>query len=199
MTTRPPALLLLGTSHVGKSTCAARIGGAIGWSVTSTDQLGRHPGRPWTGVPDPVTEFYLRLTDDAIHWFLLVHHENMRPIIRARIAALRKAGGSFILEGAALRPDYLLDWEIGDALAICLHIEPQALRERIERESRYVQQEERTKTAIDKFVERSVRENDAFIESAIRHDIPLMDVTDPNSADRLIEEIISRLAGGSEL
>ncbi|MDZ5449216.1 hypothetical protein [Labrys sp. ZIDIC5] len=150
-------------------------------------------------MPDPVTEFYLRLTDDAIHWFLLVHHENMRPIIQARIKALREAGGGFILEGAALRPDYLPDWEIGDTLAICLHIEPRALRERIERESRYIQREERTKTAIDKFAERSVRENDAFIESAIRHDIPLMDVTDPNTADRLTEELISRLAGGSEL
>ncbi|QEN87027.1 hypothetical protein FZC33_12120 [Labrys sp. KNU-23] len=198
MTTRPPALLLLGTSHVGKSTCADRIGRTLGWPVISTDQLARHPGRPWTGVPDPVTEFYLRLTDDAIHWFLRVHHENMRPIIRARIKALREAGGGFILEGAALRPDHLPDWGIGEALAVCLHVEPQALRARIERESRYSQQDDPMKIAIDKFAERSVRENEAFVEAAIRHGIPLMDVTDPKEADRLAGDLTSRLAGARE-
>lgn len=199
MTTRPSALLLLGTSHVGKSTCAARIGRAAGWPVASTDQLGRHPGRPWTGVPEPVTEFYLRLTDDAIHWFLRVHHENMRPIIQGRIKALCEAGSGFILEGAALRPEYVPDWGIGEAVAVCLHVEPQVLRERIARESHYSRRDGRLKTAIDKFAERSVRENEAFIEAAIRHDIPLMDVTDPEAADRLAVELTSRLAGAREL
>ena len=98
-------MLVLGTSHVGKSTCARGIGNAIGWPVIPTDKLGRHPGRPWTSVPDPVTEFYLRLTDDAIHWFLRVHHENMRPVIHETIKAAREAGGGFIFEGAALRPN----------------------------------------------------------------------------------------------
>ena len=199
MMTRPPALLLLGTSHVGKSTCAHRISHAIGWPVISTDQLGRHPGRPWTGVPDPVMEFYLRLTNDAIHWFLRVHHENMRPVIQSKVRTLREAGDSFILEGAALRPEYCPDWKIDGALVVCLHVEPLALRERIERESRHARQDDRTKIAIEKFVERSIRENEAFIEAATRHDIPLMDVTAPDSADRLARDLISRLAGGSEV
>lgn len=198
MMTKPSALLLLGTSHVGKSTCAHRIGSVLGWPVISTDRLGRHPGRPWMGVPDPVMEFYLRLADDAIHWFLRVHHENMRPVIQGKLQALREEGGSFVLEGAALRPEYCPDWAIGEALVICLHAEPRALRERIERESRHAQQDDRMKIAIDKFAERSIRENEAFIEAATRHGIPLMDVSDSNSADRLAKDLISRLAGGSE-
>jgi 2-phosphoglycerate kinase len=197
MPSGPSGLLLLGTSHVGKSTCARGVGSAIGWSVISTDKLGRHPGRPWTGVPDPVTEFYLRLTDDAIHWFLRVHHENMRPVIKETIKAASEAGDGFILEGAALRPEYLPDWEIGEALVICLHAERDALRERIERESIYSQQSDQTKIAIDKFVERSVRENEALVKAAIRHKVLLVDVTDLKNVDRLTRELPSRLAGMS--
>ena len=189
MTSGPSCLLLLGTSHVGKSTCARGIGNAIGWPVISTDKLGRHPGRPWTSVPDPVIEFYLRLTDDAIQWFLRVHHENMRPVIHETIKAAREAGGGSLLEGAALRPEYLSDWEIGEALVICLHAERDALRERIERESAYSQQSDRMKIAIDKFVERSVRENEALVKTAIRHKVLLVDVTDLKNVDRLTKEL----------
>jgi 2-phosphoglycerate kinase len=188
-------LLLLGTSCVGKSTCANGIGNAIGWPVISTDKLGRHPGRPWTSVPDPVTEFYLRLTDDTIHWFLRVHHQNIRPVIHQTIKAAREAGGGFILEGAALRPEYLSDWEIGEALVICLHAERDALRERVERESAYSQQSDQMKIAIDKFMERSVRENEALVKAAIRHKVLLVDVTNVKNFDPLTRELTSRLAG----
>jgi 2-phosphoglycerate kinase len=146
-------------------------------------------------VPDPVTEFYLRLMDDAIHWFLRVHHENMRPVIREIIKAAREAGSGFILEGAALRPEYRSDWEIGEALVICLHAERDALRERIERESAYSQQSDLIKITIDKFVERSVRENEALVKGAIRHKVLLPDVTDLKNFDRLTRELTSRLAG----
>jgi hypothetical protein len=56
-------------------------------------------------VPDPVTEFYLRLTDDTIHWFLRVHHQNMRPVIHQTIKAAREAGAGFILEGLRSVPN----------------------------------------------------------------------------------------------
>jgi hypothetical protein len=110
---------------------------------------------------------------------------------------MRKAGGGFILEGAALRPEYLLHWEIGEALVMCFHVEPHALRERIEKESGYSQQNDQMKIAIDKFVERSARENEALVEAAIRHKVLLVDVTDLRNADRLTEELTSRLADPS--
>ncbi|MBZ6076472.1 hypothetical protein [Microvirga puerhi] len=198
MTSRPTGLLLLGTSHVGKSTCAHDLGNATEWPVISTDKLGRHPGRPWTGVPDAVTEFYLRLTDATIHWFLRVHHENMRPFIRETIKAAREAGRGFILEGSALRPEYLSDWEIGEALVICLHAESDALRERIEKGSAHSQQSDQTKRAIDKFVERSIRENEALVASANKQGIRLVDVTDLADLERLTHELTLHLAGTSE-
>lgn len=198
MTSEPGALLLIGTSHVGKSTCAGSVGSALGWPVVSTDALGRHPGRPWTGVPDAVLEFYHRMSDDAVHWFLKVHHENMRPLIEARISALREAGCGFVLEGAALRPEYLAGWPVGDALAVCLHVETEVLRARIRANSDYARQGESMRLAIDKFTERSLRENDALAEAAARLDVPVVDVTDIRDADELARQLASRLAGSSE-
>ncbi|WP_026784372.1 hypothetical protein [Pleomorphomonas koreensis] len=198
MTPEPGGLLLIGTSHVGKSTCASSVGSALGWPVVSTDALGRHPGRPWTGVPDAVLEFYHRLSDDAVHWFLKVHHENMRPLIGARITALREAGRGFVLEGAALRPEYLAGWPFGDALAVCLRVETDVLRARIRQGSGYARQGEPMRLAIDKFTERSLRENDALAEAAVRLDVPVIDVTDLRDADRLAQRLASRLAGASE-
>jgi 2-phosphoglycerate kinase len=119
----------------------------------------------------------------------------MRPVIQETIKAAREAGGGFILEGAALRPEYISAWEIGEALVICLHAERDALRERIERESAYSQQSHQMKIAIDKFVERSLRENEALVETAIRHKVLLVNVTDLKNVDRLTRELTSRLAG----
>lgn len=190
----PTALLLIGTSHVGKSTCAARVGAALDWSVVSTDALGRHPGRPWTGIPDAVLEFYLRMSDDAVHWFLKVHHENMRPVIAARIAVLNAAERGFVLEGAALRPEYLAGWPVGNALAVCLRVETTALRARIRDGSDYLRRDETMRLAIDRFVERSLRENDALAEAAARVGVPVADVTAAADADRLADHLASRLA-----
>lgn len=193
MTSKRPDLLLLGTSLVGKSTCAEAVGHGTGWPVVSTDGLSRHPGRPWMGAPEQVLEYYLRLTNDTIHWFLRVHHENMRPLIRENLKARREFGGGFVLEGAALRPEYLSDYEAGDALAVCLRIDPQVLRQRIGHESAYTQRDETMRKAIEKFAERCVRENDALVEAAIRHDVLVVDITRPAEADRLAEDLLRRL------
>ncbi|TYO60921.1 hypothetical protein FXV83_41045 [Bradyrhizobium hipponense] len=179
--------------------CAShRIGLATGLPVISTDMLGRHPERPWTGVPDAVVEFYHRLSNDTIHWFLRAHHKNMRPIIREKIRAQRQMGDGFIFESAALRPEYLADWEIGDALVVCFHVEDPVLRERIVHGSRYSEQGKQVKAAIEKFVERSLCENTALAEAAKAHGAPRIDVTNPENADRSTKELVSRLVGSSD-
>lgn len=186
-------LCLLGTSHVGKSTCARALGSTAGMAVISTDKLGRHPGRPWTDVPKEVEEFYQHLSDDTIHWFLRVHHENMRPVIQNCVAEMRQANSAFVLEGSALRPEYLSFWDISDALSICLYADNEFLRRRIEAESDHAAQGKPMKIAIDRFIERSLRENDALVEAANRHGVPLFDVTHVSSAKSLIEKLSAQL------
>ena len=118
MPPRQSVLLIFGTSHVGKSTLAARVGRALGWQVQSTDSLARHPGRPWPEVREPVAEFYSRLTDESVFWFLRVHHENMQPLLRQRIVADCQAGKGSVLEGSALRPEFINTLDRPEVLAV---------------------------------------------------------------------------------
>lgn len=66
----PKVILLGGTSHAGKSTLARAVASSLGWRTLSTDQLARHPGRPWAlppqFVPTHVDEHY-RTNEIARH------------------------------------------------------------------------------------------------------------------------------------
>lgn len=193
MMTKPKGVLLLGTSHAGKSTSAAGLAAALDWRLISTDTLGRHPGRPWAGVPDPVIEFYLGLSDDAIHWFLRVHHQNMRPLIGDAIEKAKRAGG-FVLEGAALRPEHLDDWDLDGVRPLCLFADDAVLRDRIMAASGHEKRDDEMKRAIDKFIERSLRENRALVAAARERGIDLVDVTDYGGADRYFAALIGELS-----
>ena len=166
------SLLLLGTSHVGKSTCAKAIGDKYGLKVVSTDSLGRHPGRPWTGVPSEVLEFYSNMSDDAIYWFLRVHHQNMRAVIDAVLKAQKDP---FILEGAALRPENLVQSEQSKFVPVCLYVADNVLKERILANAMNAPKD--VTLATHRFLERSLRENSALEQSARQHGITCLDVT----------------------
>ncbi|MBM7485161.1 2-phosphoglycerate kinase [Bradyrhizobium sp. USDA 3686] len=56
----------------------------------------------------------------------------------------------------------------------------------------------KVKAAIEKFVERSLRENTALAEAAKAHGVPRIDVTNPENADRATKELVSRLVGSSD-
>ena len=192
MATEHHPWLILGTSHVGKSTCATRLGEAVGRRVVSTDKLGRHPGRPWTGVPEPVLEFYHSLSDTTLHWFLKVHHQNMRPVIHTLIAEASE-GDAIILEGAALRPEFLDQWNVAPCWALCLHAEDQELRERAYRNSVYAEQPEPIQAAIDAFLRRTLLENTALVEAARGLGVPLFDTTGL-STDEVAETVLAHVA-----
>ena len=194
---KPRGLLLLGTSHVGKSTCAAAVAATHGWPVISTDRLGRHPGRPWTGVPQPVLDFYLRLNDDAVHWFLRVHHKNMRPVIHDRLRIAAETSG-YVMEGAALRPEYLAGWNTGRAVAVCLHADDGVICRRIAEASARTDRDRRMRTAIDRFTERSLRENAALTAAARAHDLPLIDTSGPEGVAQVavaLRDLVDTAAG----
>jgi cytidylate kinase len=83
-------ILIGGTSHVGKSTLSQRLAEELGWNYLSTDQLARHPGRPWKvgdrSVPDDVVEHYTNLAVPELVDSVLQHYRsNVWPIIDAII------------------------------------------------------------------------------------------------------------------
>jgi len=159
-----PGLLICGTSHVGKSTLATDIGNALGWPVFSTDKMGRHPGRPWENAPPHVLEFYRQLSASTIYTLLRHHHDNMWPGIKRFITDKHNAGQPFVLEGSALRPEYLED---ASEAAICLYADAAFLRGRMEEVSSPSSQSSTMRTATEAFIARSLTDN-AELEAAAR-------------------------------
>lgn len=64
-----------------------------------------------------VIAFGGRILDRAVHSLDLPAGPGM--------VDMRSAGGSFVMEGATLRPQYFADWKVDrDAAALCLYAEP---------------------------------------------------------------------------
>ena len=186
-------LLIAGTSHCGKSTLAAQVGQALGWRVVSTDALGRHPGRPWLNIPQPVGEFYDALSDESIYWFYRVHHDNMWPLMAQTIATAQAQGGGFVLEGSALRPERLAELESFDGVAICLTAPEGFLEARMHAESKYSERTAAERRHIDKFMVRSLRDNVELADAARRHDIAVLDVSDPKAFEGAVADLVGLL------
>ncbi|MEH6678389.1 hypothetical protein [Phenylobacterium sp.] len=174
---------------MGKSTLANRVGDAWRARVTSTDKLGRHPGRPWPKLSPPVEEYYSRLTDETIYWFLQVHHQNIWPVVERRIALERETPGRFVLEGSALRPELIATLDVSDLLVVGLFADPDFLRNRMEIESQYAEQDEHRKALISRFIARSLRDNDEIIRDAERLKLPLLDVANSASLQDAVEKL----------
>lgn len=192
MVQRLSGVLICGSSHVGKTTLAGRLAEALGWNPISTDSLARHPGRPWSAAPLPVIEYYSRLSPEAIHWFLKVHHENMWPGIRQKIEAEIKARKPFLFEGAALRPEYIAPYISTRCEGILLHADGAFLRDRMRSEAGYEKSDEATRYIIDKFIDRSLRDNSEMYAAARQSGLRLVDASDRPAMAGLFTELVDR-------
>ncbi len=86
------AILIGGSSHVGKTTVAKSLATRLGWTHISTDSLARHPGRPWRPaprkVPDHVAQHYLTLSVDELIQDVLHHYKtNVWPKVESIITS----------------------------------------------------------------------------------------------------------------
>lgn len=183
---QPLGILVAGTSHVGKSTFATAVARSLGRELISTDDLARHPGRPWPTVRPQVAEYYTQLSDDTIHWFLKVHHENLWPQIEQIIETRRQLSKPFILEGAALRPEYMAVIEPGLVRPVVLYSDNEFLRVRLTEVSQLRDADQASAAVIRKFIERSLRENSELLERARESNIPCVDIAVPGALDTLI-------------
>lgn len=188
-----PLVLIFGTSHVGKSTLAARLGEQLAWPVYSTDKMGRHPGRPWPEVREPVAEHYRRLSDETIYWFLLTHQENIWPHISRQIAEAGAQDVGSVFEGSALRPEFLVTLESPNTHPIGLYAEDGFLRDRILQQSGYAGRDADQRQLIDKFITRSLRQNADFHQTAARLGLPLVNAADQAALAGITDEVIASL------
>lgn len=188
-------VLIFGTSHVGKSTLASRLGERLGWPVHSTDKMGRHPGRPWPEVREPVAEYYTRLSDETIYWFLLVHQNNIWPHISQQIIKAAAGQTGSVFEGSALRPEFFASLEQVETTPIGLYADEAFLRDRMLAESGYEQRQAPQRLLIDKFITRSLRQNADFFETATRLGLPMINVADSEALASATEQLVATLNG----
>ncbi|MCJ9749828.1 hypothetical protein MOV61_03745 [Neorhizobium sp. BETTINA12A] len=183
-------ILIAGSSHVGKTTLAKRLAETLNLNMVSTDSLGRHPGRPWPSVRPPVAEYYRRLSPKTIYWFLRVHHENMWPGLKRMIDGEIEARKPFVLEGSALRPEFIAPLVSETLVGICLHADTDFLRERMRAEAGYLQAGGDDRAMFDAFIERSVHDNAEMHKAARENGLRIVDAADPHAVDNLFDELV---------
>lgn len=185
-------ILVGGTSHTGKSTLSASLAAALNYEVLSTDKMARHPGRPWPQARPHVVEFYRNLSAGSMHTFLLHHHENMWPSIKRLVEDRLAAKTYCILEGSAMRPEYLAELAGSKNVCICLYASADVIQNRIYSNSHYADLTPELRSLVDAFVDRSVRDNEANALAAKQRGIELIDVADHT----VFANLKSKLIGG---
>jgi len=179
-------ILIGGTSHTGKSTLAEAISRTHNDKLIATDSLGRHPGRPWPAVKPHVAEFYQRLSADSVYQFLLAHHSNLWPGIRALITRHRSEHPTtrLIIEGSAIRPEFVADVS-PKGKAVWLTASDDFLAYRIYTASGFQQATSSRKKLIDQFLARSLTDNRHIVSSAGSLGLRLIDIEGAGAVEEL--------------
>ena len=194
------AILIGGSSHVGKTTVAKSLATALGWTHISTDSLAHHPGRPWKTAPEKVpyhvAEHYLTLTVDELIQDVLHHYKtNVWPKVESIITSQINAPSSngIVLEGSAIWPDFFTTNRDPKTIkALWLTATEETFRNRIHAECSYNTKTPRERKLIDKFLERTLAYNTRMVKAVKRYDLPLIHVHDAKVKD-LAERCLSTL------
>jgi 2-phosphoglycerate kinase len=192
------AILIGGTSHVGKSTLSERLAEELGWQAFSTDSLARHPGRPWgKEVPLDVREYYLSHSDTALLDEVLLHYrDNVWPIAQAIVSARvsNLYDSCIVLEGSAILPDLVNESKLEQTRSIWLIASEDKITERIYASSDYSNALPADQKVIDRFLARSLGYNQLLIDSLKDTDNCYLDVSDDSALDALLKEFADKLA-----
>ena len=190
----PKVLLLGGTSHVGKSTLARRLADRLGCRHLSTDELARHPGRPWrddgTQLPADVAGHYQSLsTTEQLDAVLLHYAQNVWPIVDAIVRShLNNAfDPSLILEGSAVLPELVGAAQLERTSALFLTAPDDVIRQRISDSSGHAHRPPAERNLIDAFARRSLAFGKTVEASAAERGLQCVDVSSQDAFETLAE------------
>lgn len=160
---RSKLILIGGTSHVGKSTLGRRLAGDLGWNYLSTDQLARHPGRPWRAgtqrVPADVVEHYTDqsvtgLVDSVLSHYRKIVWPMIDAIVQARLNNPFDPG--LVFEGSAILPELVSSGGYPRVCAVWLTAPDALIEERIKFSSGYAESTEAERRLIAAFLGRTM-------------------------------------------
>jgi 2-phosphoglycerate kinase len=188
-------ILIGGSSNVGKSTVAAALADQIGWECKSTDSLARHPGRPWPQrnkkVPEHVEDHYLNLKAEELLESIILHHRRMSPIVAELIKSTVKNSSmkKLVLEGSALWPFIASHHNLREVHSVWLTASPETNRSRIHQSSAFVSADERGKSLITKFLERSILFEEKTTQLVSDHGCRILDVDEFKTTEAVVDKI----------
>ena len=192
-------VLVGGSSHVGKSTLADSLAAKLGWRRISTDNLARHPGRPWKlepeQVPDHVAQHYLSLSIRELIADVLHHYEiNVWPQVAtiATLTATDTATPRIVVEGSALWPSLVATLDIPGVAAAWLTASNAVFEQRILASSQYRTKSPRGKMMVGKFLKRTIVYNQKMMDQVRRYGLASIDV-DGASVCELSQRCLSLL------
>jgi shikimate kinase len=186
------ALLIGGTSHVGKSTLAQALASTLGWRLISTDRLARHPGRPWATSSGPFPEHlaahYLSLSVEELTGEQLRHYEQLWPRIEALVTEHTPGPGTggLILEGSGVLPERVAALKTPGVAAVWLTANTAVLRDRIYSASQFGERTAEEKIMVDKFLGRTDRYNQLIMSAVDRHGFASFDTSAAPPTSELI-------------
>ncbi len=198
---RPRVVLIGGTSHAGKTSLARALAGRLGYEALSTDQLARHPGRPWRRgepVPPHVVEHYSTLTPDALMQSVTRHYDGMWPMVRELILVRAADAGApgLVLEGSALLPAQVATLRRADIAALWLTADEALLEARMHAESRYAEADAAGRALIDAFLERTRRYQRLTNEATARLGLPRLEVRAGETIEQVAERALRLIGRG---
>ncbi len=174
------AILIGGTSHTGKSTLAQSFGAALGWPVISTDDLARHPGRPWPRPKPHVTECYTKLSTETLVTLLHHHHQTLRPLLVQKAEA-----GPVVIEGNAVRPEFWPNPVPHICLRLCLIGSERDLTQRINH-SAVGTGHLKNVTLVESFLARTLHDQNHLLTAAQKYGWDIASLSDSVTADDLV-------------
>lgn len=162
---RTKAILIGGTSHVGKSTLGRFLADKLDWDYICTDSLAKHPGRPWVDAhpkvaKEHVTRHYKNLSVEMLLLDALSHYQqDVLPQVETLVKAYTSDLSSrcLLLEGSALYPrfvEHLINTK--SVRGIWLTANDRFLQTRIYRASDFDNASLEEKDLIHKFLDRTL-------------------------------------------
>ncbi|MFJ9619964.1 AAA family ATPase [Streptomyces noursei] len=195
-------VLIGGTSNVGKSTVAQVVAERLGFAYRSTDQLARHPGRPWRtaerAVPQHVAEHYASLPVDDLITSVLDHYARLWPRIEELVTA--HADGAegtetgLVLEGSALWPGRVAGLTVPRVAAVWLTAEPSVVRARVRTAGRYAAATAAERHLMDKFLARTERYQTLMLSVVHRLGLDHLDAGDGRTPQELADAVLAAAA-----
>jgi len=194
------AILIGGSSNVGKSTLAKALANKLGWHYIATDYLARHPGRPWrtTGEPIPshVAEHYATLSTEELLEDVLRHYQNLQPQIESLVKAHTSDESSdrLVMEGSALWPEFVATWKPDGVTAVWLTASHNLFQRRMYQESQFEKATAEEMRLIQKFLKRTLLYNEQMMESINRLGLASIHVESTSSLDELANKCLGLLS-----